>query len=121
MKQSEIPREVLEKYVSEIAKENDLPQTPFCPAQWKVMGEKMDHFASLSKNEGASLLLFYVWYNYRDVDYENLPWTIPKIPKELFIEMRSTWSSLEQDVIEFTQLNQKIAEQQRKQEPEQER
>lgn len=121
MKHSNIPHEVLEKYVIEIAKENSLPQTQFCPAQWKVMAEKMDHFASLSKNEGASLLLFYVWYNYRDLDYESLPWTIPKIPKELFTEMRSAWSSLEQDVIEFTKLNQEIIEQQRKQEPEQER
>lgn len=126
MKHKELPREVLKSYTTELARENGLPSIDFSDAQWRVMSEKMNHFISLYKRDATRLLQFlYLWYNYRGIDYEQIPWTTissdEKMPKEQFDQMRNTWASLERDVIEFTQLNQKMLERQKGKEPEQER
>lgn len=126
MKQSALPRKVLSCYVSGIAKENGLLPTHFSESQWKEMGEKMNEFIALYKRDAMKLLQFlYIWYNYRGIDYENIPWTIisgdERMSKQQFDQMHSTWASLERDVIEFTRLNQKMLEQQKSKKPEQDR
>lgn len=126
MKNKGLPREVLKSYTTEMARENGLPSIDFSEAQWRVMSEKMNQFISLYKRDATRLLQFlYIWYNYREIEYEQIPWTTissdEKMPKEQFVQMRNTWGSLERDVIEFTRLNQKMLEQQKGKEPEQER
>ena len=126
MKNKGLSREVLKSYTKGLARENGLPSIDFSEAQWRVMSEKMNHFISLYKRDAMKLLQFlYIWFNYRDFDYDQIPWTTilsdEKMPKEQFDQMRNTWTSLERDVIEFTRLNQKIQEQQKGKEPEQER
>lgn len=126
MNQSKIPRSLIEEYVTEIAKENGLLPTHYSELQWRVMGEKMDQFVSLYNGDMSILLMFmYIWYNYQGFDYEQIPWEQKfngeKIPKEQLQQMLNTWSSLKIDVIEFTRINKKLLEQQRKQEFEQER
>lgn len=126
MKHKGLSREVLKSYTTEMARENGLPTIDFSETQWRVMSEKMNHFISLYRRDAMKLLQFlYIWFNYRDMEYEQIPWTAissdEKMPKEQFNQMRNTWTSLERAVIEFTRLNQKMQEQQKGKEPEQER
>lgn len=126
MKHKGLSREVLKSYTTGLARENGLPSIDFSEAQWRVMSEKMNHFISLYRRDAMKLLQFlYIWFNYRNMEYEQIPWTIilsdEKMPKEQFDQMQNTWASLERDVIEFTRLNLKMLEQQKGKEPEQER
>jgi hypothetical protein len=126
MKHKELERELLESYTSNICKENGLRPVEFSDAQLRVIRERMNEFISISKGDTTILLQFlHAWYNYRGIDYEQIPWEAissdKKMPKELFDELNKSRNAIEKDVVEFTRLNLKMLEQQKGKEPEQER
>lgn len=114
-------RSILMHYVILIRNEQGLTTTQYSDKQWKIMAEKLEQFSSNCKDDTTLLLFFYSWYNIKNdnpkqtlIDTKELVWENVfkdgNISKEQYEQMLQSWASLEKNIIQFTQENQKLLE-----------